>query len=134
MDPTVTRRRALAATGAAVTGLAFPASATETTTWRRVETPTDRTLHGVTYVGGRAYAVGDGGIVLRRDADGWRVVLDGGPTDNGNDLYGVDVADDGETLWFVGASGAIGEYNTTTGNIEDRSAPNDTPATSTTLR
>lgn len=125
MEPMVTRRRALATMGAAVTGFAVPASATETTTWRRVETPTDSTLHGVTYAGGRAYAVGEGGIVLRRDSDGWRVVLDGGPTGNGNDLYGVDVADDGETLWFVGASGAIGEYDTTTGNLQDRSAPND---------
>jgi hypothetical protein len=68
-----------------------------------------------------------GGVVLSRGAEGWRKELDGGPTGNGNgnDLYGAAVTDDGKRLWFVGASGAIGEYDVESGVLVDRSAPND---------
>ena len=38
---------------------------------------------------------------------------------------GADVTDDGERLWFAGASGAIGEHDVTTGNINDRGEPED---------
>jgi hypothetical protein len=51
--------------------------------------------------------------------------LDGGPTGNGNTLYGAAVTDDGTRLWMVGASGAIGEYNVETGILDGHSPPMD---------
>jgi hypothetical protein len=90
-----------------------------------VSAPTANTLHDVEQTAGGAYAVAGGGIVLERTADGWRKILDGGPTGNGNNLYGADVTDDGERLWLVGSSGAIGEYDVTTGTLTDRSQPLD---------
>ena len=95
------------------------------TPWTVAETPTGSTLHDVVYTSAGAYAVGGGGIVLERTAEGWKKVLDGGPTGNGNSLYGAGVTDDGTRLWFVGASGAIGEYDVKTGNLTDHSAPMD---------
>lgn len=67
---------------------------------------------------------GDGLVIERTDA-GWETVLRGGPTGNGNDLYGAATTDDGKRPWFVGASGTIGASDVETGNLEDRSAPND---------
>jgi len=93
--------------------------------WTVAETPTASTLHGVESTTNGYYAVGEGGIVLRRSAEGWEKVLDGGPTGNGNSLFGSDTTDYSSRLWFVGASGAIGEYDVTAGNLEDHSAPND---------
>jgi hypothetical protein len=90
-----------------------------------VETPTDRTLYDVEATAAGVYAVGGGGQLLERTADGWRLILDGGPTGNGNNLYGAGVTDDGERLWVVGSSGAIGEYDVRTGSLTDHSAPND---------
>ena len=92
--------------------------------WTVAETPVDTSLHGVAYAT-NAYAVGGGGTILERRDGGWQTVLQGGPTGNGNDLFGMDVTDDGRRLWVVGASGDIGEYDVTTGNLVDRSAPND---------
>jgi hypothetical protein len=125
-EHTVTRRSVLKATGAAVAAAAVPAGAQAADAqWTVAETPTENTLYDVQYTSAGAYAVGGGGVVLERTADGWRKVLDGGPTGNGNDLYGAGVTDDGERLWFVGASGAIGEYDVSTGDVNDYSAPND---------
>ena len=92
--------------------------------WTVAETPVNTSLHGVAYATNAFAAGGDGTIIERRDG-GWQTVLQGGPTGNGNDLFGTDVTDDGRRLWVVGASGAIGEYDVTTGNLVDRSAPND---------
>jgi streptogramin lyase len=93
--------------------------------WTAVETPTGNTLYDVETTSDGVYAVGGGGVVLHRTDEGWRTVLDGGPTGNGNDLYGADVTDDGSRLWFVGSSGAIGEYDVSSGVLSDHSAPND---------
>jgi photosystem II stability/assembly factor-like uncharacterized protein len=119
-----TRRRFLKASAATVGAVALPASATESD-WSVAETPTGNTLHDVAYTADGAYAVGGGGIVLHRTSEGWRKILDGGPTGNGNSLFGSDVTDDGARLWFVGASGAIGEYDVSTGDLDDHSSPND---------
>ncbi|RXK51850.1 hypothetical protein EAF64_04235 [Halorientalis pallida] len=35
------------------------------------------------------------------------------------------MTDDGERLWFVGSSGAIGEYDVATGSLTSRAAPMD---------
>lgn len=123
---TTTRRRFLKASTAAIAVATVPATTTATDgEWTVAETPTGNTLHDVAYTTEGAYAVGGGGVVLRRTADGWRKVLDGGPTGNGNSLFGADTTDDDARLWFVGASGAIGEYDVSTGNLDDHSAPND---------
>ena len=125
--PTLTRRTALQTLGAglvagtAVTGTA----AADEGGWTVVETSTGNTLHGVAHTVDGVYAVGAGGVVIRRTDAGWETVLDGGPTGNGSSLYGAGVTDDRERLWFVGSSGAIGEYDVTTGGLTDHSAPND---------
>jgi len=105
--------------------LAQASSQTTVPEWTTAETPTEATLHDVVYTDAGAYAVGGGGLLLKRTSEGWTKVFDGGPTGNGNDLYGADVTDDGKRIWLVGASGAIGEYNVETGNLNDRSAPMD---------
>lgn len=125
MTMTPTRRTYLKGAGGivAASGLALPVTAEESE-WRSVETPVDEALHGVV-TADVPYAAGGNGVLIRGGADGWELVFDGGPTGNGNDLYGAGVTDDGERVWVVGASGAIGEYDTTTGSLEDYSAPND---------
>jgi hypothetical protein len=120
-----TRRTVLKTTAAAIAGTGLAATASAAEGWTAVETPTGNTLHDVASTAEGAHAVGGGGVVLERTAEGWRTVLDGGPTGNGNSLFGADVTDDGTRLWFVGASGAIGEYDVETGNLEDHSAPMD---------
>jgi len=123
----LTRRTFIAASGAALatTAVSGVAGAAETDGWQSVASPVDSTLYDVESTATGAYAVGGSGVVIERTGEGWRKVLDGGPTGNGNNLYGADVTDDGERLWFVGSSGAIGEYDVTTGNLNDHSAPMD---------
>jgi len=129
-DDTATRRTVLKSAGAAVTAAAIPAGVQASTDsgaseWTVVESPTGNTLSDVEYTSAGAYAVGGGGVVIERTSKGWQKVLDGGPTGNGNNLYGADVTDDGERLWFVGSSGAIGEYDVESGVLVDHSAPMD---------
>ncbi|MFB6269599.1 MAG: WD40/YVTN/BNR-like repeat-containing protein [Halobacterium sp.] len=127
-QPTFTRRGITKAIGAAAAGTAFAGAAgaaSTDTVFDVVESPTASTLHDVEYTSAGAYAVGGGGVVLERGGEGWTKLLDGGPTGNGNDLYGADVTDDGKRLWFVGASGAIGEYDVEAGVLTDHSAPMD---------
>jgi hypothetical protein len=125
-DDNATRRTVLKSAGAAVAAAAVPAGVQAAeSTWTAVESPTGNTLHDVEYTAAGAYTVGGAGVVLERTPKGWRKVLDGGPTGNGNNLYGADVTDDGKRLWFVGSSGAIGEYDVVTGSLNDHSAPMD---------
>jgi hypothetical protein len=122
----VTRRTVLKGVGAAAGATVVPAvGAAVESGWTAVDSPTGNTLHDVARTSTGAYAVGGGGVGLRRTATGWEKVFDGGPTGNGNNLYGADVTDDGTRLWFVGASGAIGEYDVESGVLTDHSAPND---------
>jgi len=125
-ERTADRRTVLKATGAALAAAAVPTGAAASEPeWTAVESPTGNTLHDVEETAEGAYAVGGGGIVLERTEKGWRKVLDGGPTGNGNSLFGADVTDDGRRLWFVGSSGAIGAYDVVTGDLNDYSAPMD---------
>ncbi|WP_267639415.1 hypothetical protein [Haloarchaeobius amylolyticus] len=131
MDESPSRRTVLKglaaglATATVGTSAASAATGDSASGWTVAETPTGKALHDVVYTDAGAFAVGGGGIVLERTETGWTKVIDGGPTGNGNDLYGADVTDDGERLWFVGASGAIGEYDVAAGVLTDHSAPND---------
>ncbi len=125
-ERTHTRRSVLrgigAATAAAVAGSGLASADGE---WRSVASPVDVSLYDVERTTAGLYAAGGGGTVIERTSTGWTKTFDGGPTGNGNDLYGADVTDDGKRLWVVGASGAIGEYDVESGVLVDRSAPND---------
>jgi photosystem II stability/assembly factor-like uncharacterized protein len=121
-----TRRQFLELSSAAVGAALVPAAgAASDGEWTVAETPVDSTLYDVVSTAAGAYAVGTGGVVIERTSEGWRTFVRGGPTGNGNDLYGAATSDDGRRLWFVGASGAIGEYDVETGDLADHSAPMD---------
>lgn len=126
-DSSVSRRTVLKSLGAAaVAGTALASAGTAAATeWNSVETPIDRDVNDVVYAATGAFAVADSGILLERTEAGWEKVLEGGPTGNGNNLHGAGMTDDGERLWLVGNSGAIGEYDVLTGSLTDHSAPND---------
>lgn len=120
------RRSVLKGIGAAIaTGSVASTAAASDTEWTIVETEVDSSLHDVVAASAGRYAVGNGGNLLTQDGDLWEIVRQSGPTGNGNDLYGADVTDDGDCVWFVGASGAIGEYDPATDTLYDHSAPND---------
>jgi len=99
-------------------GLASPAAAQ---TWENETTPTGENLYGVENTANGTFAVGTGGDVLRRTDTGWETVVDTGPSGNSNNLYGTGVTDDGESFWFAGTSGAVGEYDVVTGTLTDYS-------------
>jgi hypothetical protein len=117
--------RGVAGAAAATTVVGTVGAAETDAEWVVEETPTGSTIYDVEYTTAGAYAVGAGGIVLRRDGERWTKVIDGGPTGNGNSLYGSAVAGYGSDLWFVGSSGAIGKYDVEAGVLSDHSAPND---------
>ncbi|PSQ14096.1 hypothetical protein BRD02_10575 [Halobacteriales archaeon QS_8_69_73] len=127
----INRRTAIKAAGTAFVSATLAGRAAAEAEWRTEETPTDGSLYDVAYAGGdastdgNAYAVGQEGVILERTERGWEKVADGGVTGDGRNLLSVDVTDDGERLWFAGASGAIGEYDVATGNINDRGEPQD---------
>jgi len=53
-------------------------------------------------------------------------VLQDGPGSDNNNLFDAGVTDDGDRLWYVGTSGAIGEFDVQSGSqVTDHSAPND---------
>jgi len=94
--------------------------------WTRVKSTVDNTIYDVARTTEGAYAVAGGGILLKRQDTSWVKVLNDGPSSNGNDLLALAATDDGEHLWFVGASGAVGEWDVTTGSlVQDHSGPND---------
>jgi len=123
---TATRRATLAGLGAIVaSGGVTSAAAAAESDWTAETVETDSTLHDVVSADAGRFAVGGGGVLTARGAEGWRTLRSGGPTGNGNDLYGASVTDDGRRVWFVGASGAIGEYVPATDTLVDHSAPLD---------
>lgn len=97
--------------------------------WHSVDCPADGTLRGVVAVGGDAWAVGDGGVVLRRGPEGWEAAVDSGPGGESSDLRDADAADDGDAVWFCGDGGAVGRYDASTGRLVDHSAPRDVTST-----
>jgi hypothetical protein len=122
---TINRRTAVRALGTALASAALAGRAAAEPEWTIEETPVDGALYDVAYADGNAYAVGQEGVVLERTGEGWQKVTDGGVSGDGRDLLCVDVTDDGDRLWFAGSSGAIGEYETATGSINDRGEPED---------
>jgi len=105
---------------------ASPSNGGDTGSWTRVKTATDNDVNDVAVTSEGAYAVADNGLLLKRTDSEWTAVLQGGVSSNGNDLLGLAVTDDGDRLWMVGASGRIGEWDVSSGSLEqDHSAPND---------
>ncbi|PSP73493.1 hypothetical protein BRC80_01710 [Halobacteriales archaeon QH_9_66_26] len=97
--------------------------------WDAVECPTDEPLTGVVATHAGAYAVGEGGVVLAREADAWEPVLEHGPNADGESLRGIDATDDGRVVWFTGDGGAIGRYDVEEGRLTDHSAPEERTST-----
>jgi hypothetical protein len=120
-----TRRTFLRSTAAVAALATVPTIGAADRVWVDAATPVDVTLYDVETTAAGEYAVGGSGYVLERDEDSWLIAASGGPTGNGNGLYGSDVTAGGGRLWFVGSSGAIGEYDVGTYDLTDRSAPND---------
>lgn len=130
MSHNSTRRRFLRSTGAAALAsvVGIPASAVGATVsgWTRAESPATKRLHGVCESQAGHYAVGGDGLLLHRTLGGdWQVVLQEGPTGNGQNLRAIDRTDGGERVWFAGASGVIGEYDVVTDTLYDHSSPQD---------
>ncbi|SDK47497.1 Uncharacterized protein SAMN04515672_3243 [Natronorubrum texcoconense] len=99
------------------------AEAIETGEWTSIESPVEETLAGVVHSSRGPYAVGAGGVVLTRRADGWETVLERGPTVESNPLNDAAVTDDGEHVWFAGGSGVVGRYDVEEYVLTDFSAP-----------
>jgi hypothetical protein len=123
-----TRRRFLKLTGVGVagpglTGVPLPTAGERQTDWTTVESPTEKTLYDVVMSSEGPYAVGGGGDVLARRADGWERVLEKGPTTESNPLRGADVTDDGRNVWFAGGSGVVAHYDVVDEQLVDYSAP-----------
>ncbi|WP_435098886.1 hypothetical protein [Halarchaeum sp. P4] len=94
--------------------------------WRPVaNVPTTDTLYGVYAGQAGAYAVGENGVVLRRDGKTWRSLVSGGPTGNGHTLRGVDASDDSTELWVVGGSGTVGVHDVEAGVTTALTVPNE---------
>ncbi|MBP1987926.1 WD40/YVTN/BNR-like repeat-containing protein [Halolamina salifodinae] len=133
VDFEITRRKALAGAGAgaAVGGAALFGGSVLGSDWATADTDTTETLHDVSGTATSSFAVGDNGVVLERgDGGAWQTVVDSGPTGDGRDLLAADATDDGERLWFAGASGAVGALDVSEGNAgpTDYSAPTDSTA------
>lgn len=91
--------------------------------WHVVESPTNKSLQGVTTTAAGPFAVGTGGRVLRRSEGAWRLVVETGPATRKNRLTAIDATSDGMRVWFCGSSGALGAYDVDTGMKYDHSAP-----------
>jgi hypothetical protein len=98
-------------------------------TWERASVPVSGTLYDVCESANGPVAVGSGGVVLGRSANGWGVVVEDGPAARGRTLRSVAATDDGERLWFCGAGGALGSFDLTTGDRSDYSRPRDAQGT-----
>jgi photosystem II stability/assembly factor-like uncharacterized protein len=123
--PAETRRTVLKLGAAAAVGSAA-LSGTGTAKkngWRAVDLGISTTLYDATMTSEGPYAVGAGGLVLARRADGWQPVLQRGPTVESNPLRGCDVTDDGRNIWFCGGSGVVAQYDVVDEQLTDYSAP-----------
>ena len=94
--------------------------------WTRASTPDVGPLFDAVVTEDGAYAVGEGGVVLRGTTakNDWDFVLEDGPGANGADLRGVDATSDGAAVWVAGDGGALGRIETETDRYTDYSAPN----------
>lgn len=101
--------------------------------WQLRETPTSNALFDVTIGTDGALAVGGSGTILERIDGEWRSVDASLPGRPGANLAAVDATDDGTRVWFVGASGAVGEYDVTSDELRSHSAPDGIEGTFTSV-
>lgn len=129
MTRKTSRRQFLRLTGtAALAGTAGVSTATGATPsgWTEAESPATKRLHGVCESQDGLFAVGGDGLLIQRDLSGdWTVVLQEGPTRNGQNLRTIDRTDGGRRVWFAGASGVIAEYDVVSNTLYDHSSPQD---------
>ncbi len=90
--------------------------------WRAADSPVGSVLGGVAATSA-PIAVGEGGVVLRREDDTWFAIEDDGPTGNSSALLDAAATDDGEAGWIAGSSGVIARYDVEADEFEDYSAP-----------
>ncbi|WP_276253957.1 WD40/YVTN/BNR-like repeat-containing protein [Halomontanus rarus] len=123
IDSPVSRRRFLATLGLASVPFAGCSGTGSESEWVLVDTPTDATLTDVVTASTGTFAVGEGGVVLRRGREMWSIALADGPTGAQNGLESADVTSNGRVVWFAGDSGALGAYDTVDETVLDVSAP-----------
>lgn len=90
--------------------------------WTLETVPTDSQLHDVAIADTTAYAVGEDGVVLTRDGEGWSSLLSDGPRAQSTSLQAVDSAGN-ESVWTAGASGTVARIDSETGRHADYSEP-----------
>lgn len=125
---TYTRREFTQLVGAAGIGGTGVLNATTTqksqpSEWKKVDSPTNKTLHGVVDTVEGPFAVGASGDVLARRQNGWEKVVNYGPLARSRILTSVDVTDDRKAVWFVGEGGVVGEYRVDTETLTNYSNP-----------
>lgn len=120
---TVLKLGAAAALGSVGASATAGAKKTKTGDWQTVDLDISTTLYDATMSSEGPYAVGAGGLVLARRADGWQTVLERGPTVESNPLRGCDVTADGRNVWFCGGSGVVAQYDVVEEQLTDYSAP-----------
>ncbi|ADJ14591.1 HVO_0234 family beta-propeller protein [Halalkalicoccus jeotgali] len=92
--------------------------------WVEADAPTDGALFDAVVADERAFAVGEGGVLLARPPGSeWEAALENGPGAASETLRGVDATTDGGAIWVAGDGGALGRYDPATARHTDHSAP-----------
>ncbi|MDS0477645.1 hypothetical protein [Natrinema sp. 1APR25-10V2] len=92
--------------------------------WTAVDAPAEGTVYDVIGTANGPCAVGDGGTVVGRAADGsWGIIVPDGPGARGETLRAVAATDDGRRIWFCGTGGAVGYFDLESGRRVDCSRP-----------
>ncbi|GGL59684.1 WD40/YVTN/BNR-like repeat-containing protein [Halocalculus aciditolerans] len=136
-DMPASRRTFLKAAGGAAAAtaggavLATGGLAASSSGWTTVESPTSKTLYGVSDTVNGPVAVGKTGNILHRkpEAGTWELAYSHGPQTRNNSLRALAVTDDGKRVWFAGGSGALGAYDVNSGVKYNYSAPNEMTST-----
>ncbi|WP_222919607.1 hypothetical protein [Natrinema sp. SYSU A 869] len=102
----------------------FESGTDDRLTWTATSTPIEGAVYDVTDAANGPCAVGGGGTVVGRAADGsWGIVVPDGPAARGETLHAVAATDDGRRVWFSGSGGAVGYYDLPSGTRVDHSRP-----------
>lgn len=128
-DSTASRRSFLKAAGGVVAATAGGAalvneSSAATAGWSAAESPTSKTIYGVSMTADGPYAAGKDGNLLSKENGSWEKTVAAGPHTRNNSLRTIAVTDDGKRVWFAGASGALGAFDVDKERKIDYSAPN----------
>ena len=80
--------------------------------WQSVTTPFDVDLYDVVHADENPFAVGGSGTIVANRDEGWETVVSSGPAGQNSTLRSIATTEKGSRVWFAGASGAIGMYDT----------------------